>query len=1256
MDDLLTSLFRSDYMPHGHCYWWKPDILWLNVLSDSFIALAYFSIPFVLYNFVKRRPDLQFKGIFILFSLFIAMCGITHLISIIVIWHGWYGVHGLAKMLTAIVSCITAYQLYKAIPSALALPSISMLKQAYEDANNEKLERTKLEALHQQDAILRESTDSAHVGILVISDQGNIMVANRAVCQIFEYGHEELEGQHINILVQSGFAGKHSHLVSDFIKHSKADIDMAADRIVHGVTKSGREVPIEVRLNHRVYQGKRVVFVSLQDISRRLQAERARDQSETVTRNIMQSLPMGLHIFELKNNELIFTHANHEARQLLKQHHPVADKDTIKTAFPCVQSSQHEAAYFAIATSDSRVLNKEIQLKTDDIEGDFIINAFQSSPGKVIVLFQDISEKKRTDKALREQDELVRRAINASIAGVFVYDVRLQKTRYINERYESITGYNLEAVNQHALVDIIHPEDQENVFQHIRQLLSSRNLTDAFSIQYRLRHANGDWIWVIAQGTAFEHDNEGRVTQFMGSFLDITPMKKLQQNLLMLKENAESANLAKSQFLANMSHEIRTPMNAIIALTDITLDMELGNKQREYLEKVYEASRSLLRILNDILDYSKLEANKVDIVEAPFDLYMMLSNALRLFAVTASQKGLELNVDVAPNVPRYLIGDAARLTQILNNLVGNALKFTDEGSVLVMVNADINHDANTYNLRIDVSDTGIGIDEHNQALLFEAFTQADNTILRRFGGSGLGLAICRRLSEMMQGTLTFESRSGLGSTFTLQLPVLVDTHHPGAQQSAGAPLAILMVGDDSQSSDYLQRYLKTNQHSVGVLPSLPHFATETLTTCDVMIIDLTTQHDALRHTTLTTLVGLPLTSLVRKGVIIISNEVQHRQKESHLTLPCPLTWLVTPFTPAEVEEALLQLNQPHQQRNNRAEFKHIDSSDPIDILLVEDNATNQYVATELLRKIGVNVIIATDGEQAVSLFQSHSPHAVLMDLHMPVMDGFEATRQIRQSRNGVKVPIFAMSAAVSEKDAETIKAVGMNGFIQKPIDKNTLFGTLGKVLPRLKQHFPGTESPLQGNENRDRQLALMKNALPELDIELATGRLGNDLPAYTNLLSRFLTEYGPTEAAQAFPHNRPPVDRALHTLKGLAGSIGAGELASLVKQIEPVCDDPSTDYSGLQEMLVLHLRHISDFIASVEPTKVSGPPQGVASLPQLREILKARAYLREADVESFRALLEHEYDDATIGQIIDAIVQLRYDDALLLMDNASNNH
>ncbi|MEQ5807494.1 PAS domain S-box protein [Alteromonas sp. NFXS44] len=1242
MSNVLDNLLRTNFMPHGHCYLWNPEILWLNVISDLLIATAYFSIPIAIFYFVRQRSDLKFKGIFILFSLFIALCGVTHLISIFVIWHGAYGLHGIAKLVTAIVSCITAYKVYSSIPAALQLPNVNQLKKAMEDASNARLENLRLENEHQQDLILRESTDSAHVGIMVLASDGIITVANKTTCSIFGYEKDELENRHINLLVATEFTEKHDQLMQQFINGIASDAALNMNRIVTGYKKDGSPVPLEIRLN-RAQHDVHTVYVSVQDISERLNNEQALAASRSTTDSLIEHMPLGVHFYQYQQNKFSLLKSNTIADGLLSK----CESDVF-VSHPALTAKMQ-----SVAEGHEKAIKTEITLPVPGLQS-LQLYLFPTSPGKLVAMFEDVTEAKQFQGQLIESESITRRAINASIAGVYIFDVKNRKNQFVNDRYTAITGYSLEQLNNlnGGISSLIHPEDLGKVKHHFHHLLSDPTDGNVYTLQYRVKHVNGNWLWLMAQDVVFDRNDKGRPLKIMGSFLDITPLKKMQDNLLSLKDRAEDANQSKSEFLANMSHEIRTPMNAVIALTDMVLKMEMGNKQREYLKKVQASSRSLLQILNDILDYSKLEAGKLEIDNTPFDLYKMLSNSLHLFSTTATQKNLFIDSDVGKSVPRFVVGDATRIAQIINNLLGNAIKFTEKGEVTLSVTAELSPVSGTYMVKFAVSDTGIGIDKEKLESLFTSFSQADSSIGRRFGGTGLGLSICKHLATLLNGSLTVRSTPGEGSTFTLSLPLIADAHHATTLEGKLLNARTLIIGNSSRHIPVIEQYFTSVGCEVSIVDNYNYLHQKWDTDFDVVMIDMTTLNNAEKGSVMEALLSNQHDNMITKGVIFLSSESHFHEKASDIILSTASAWLVTPFVLSDLEESVTAiLNRNHTLKDRTKEKPPLMFSGA-SVLLVEDHPTNQFVATELLNAVGLEVVVAEDGVEAISKFQKKPFDIVLMDLQMPNMDGFTAARKIRNLPVGKTIPIYAMSAAVMESDKEKVVSTGMDGHIAKPVVREDLYNLLERVL--VKKIARADSVVRLPRDQQDQDDAAIRKALATtligFDIDAATGRLGNDVVTYLGLLENFHLHFAKFDEELGEHGDDEKIGRRLHTMKGLSMSIGATRLETLVKEAEHLHKSGKLQSTrDLRKEFNIVYNNTGKALKACKPFIEPDVGEAKAGLDELILAVKNHQYLRKSDVEPHRNTLEEKYGKAGSDAIITAIINLDYKEAMSLL-------
>jgi signal transduction histidine kinase/ActR/RegA family two-component response regulator len=570
--------------------------------------------------------------------------------------------------------------------------------------------------------------------------------------------------------------------------------------------------------------------------------------------------------------------------------------------------------------------------------------------------------------------------------------------------------------------------------------------TEAWSAQFRALKSSGDICFFEINAICEPGEGNNRV---IGTCLDVSKLRVLEQEALRLKELAEYSNDAKSNFLANMSHEIRTPMNAILGLTRLVLDTPLNSTQKNYLEKVHLSSNSLLNILNDILDYSKIEANQLDIVNQPFELSELLENVAGLFSIKAAEKNIDLLFDYPMDFYGHYLGDELRLSQVLNNLVSNAIKFTDEGAVTVCVAEKQRGDG--YWLEFSVRDQGIGMTKEQIDLLFNPFTQADSSITRKFGGTGLGLSICRRLLDLMHGAIRVESELGKGSAFTFDLMM------EGADKPAQTvDLSRLnsnytLLDFNSNSNRYLERQFNHIAQSLEILTTAHTHIADNSTVIVRDSIGLSQLKHLFSH------YQRPCLIISSAGKVLTLEGIDHLPKGSRI--------LETPFLPEQLFENLVLLKtgeidhtETHADSLVSAHSLSTDSIDGSKVLLVEDNEINQLVANEVLKAMGLRVSIANDGLEAVKMFAEHDYDVVLMDLQMPNMDGFEATKRIRVTHKGKQVPIIAMTAAALVEDKAEALAAGMDEHIAKPLDFEILSSVLTDFLSKpyeyhLKEPF-----------------------------------------------------------------------------------------------------------------------------------------------------------------------------------------------------------
>jgi PAS domain S-box-containing protein len=682
-------------------------------------------------------------------------------------------------------------------------------------------------------------------------------------------------------------------------------------------------------------------------------------------------------------------------------------------------------------------------------------------------------------------------------------------------------------------------------------------------------HVRKDGSYVPAKlAVAALHDANSEISGFMGVSKDLTERRRYEQELIRAREAAEDASRTKSEFLANISHEIRTPLNAILGLTELAMGTALSPEQREYLAGIQESGRGLLALMNDVLDFSRIENRKLELYTINFPLRETLADILRTFGLRAYQKGLELILQVAPDVPDVVCADAMRLRQILTNLVGNSIKFTERGEIVLRVFVDIGREDHTL-LQFSVADTGIGVLPAKLAIIFDPFTQADSSTHRKYGGTGLGLAISKELVEWMGGQMWVESAPGRGSTFHFSLPVRGRQGPPAAPQGNLSGLTVLVADDNRTQRDTLtemlaRRGMKTQSAAGGraaieaLESAVKNGRLPALVLLDAHMPDMDGFAVAERLRALLRAPGHPAVAAPAIVMLTVPGMPDSEVRRTALSIAAAVNKPVRESALFDAIEEALEAARgarvtPRSARRIAAEASAAAARRPLRILLIEDNAVNQLVTTRLLEREGHSVVGAESGLRGLEAFARESFDAVLMDVQMPGMDGIETTRAIRArergpAKAGRRTPIIAFTAHAMKEDRERCLAAGMDAYLAKPVDTAELLETLARVTAPLGEK--GSVQPVTGEV---RVPAASAEASEEPHVAALRRIVGGDKKLLREVVSVFLEDSPAkltalTVALDARDSNALAI--AAHGLKGSAAAIGARAATDAAAHLE----------------------------------------------------------------------------------------------------------
>jgi two-component system, sensor histidine kinase and response regulator len=1005
------------------------------------------------------------------------------------------------------------------------------------------------EALRESEERFRGTFENAAVGIAHTHPTGRLLRVNEKFCAIVGYRREELlqktfqDITHPDDLAAS--VGSLTALVrgeSTALEHEKRYL-----------RKDGSPVWVELFTSlQRDANGQPAYAIAVvQDISERKRLEDALREGEYRWRSLTEALPQLVWTATPDGSCDYFStqwtqHTGVPQSELLgwrwlETLHPDDRERTRQVWTTAVQGPGAYDVEYRVRRADGSYR----WFKTRGVP-------IRDSEGNVFKWFgtcTDITDLRRTEEALRESEERFRGTFENAAVGIAHVDVNGRFLR-VNEKLCDILGYTREELLARRFQDITFPEDLKADLEHLAHLL--RGEVPSFSRDERYLRKDGSIVWV-AVSVSLQRDAAGRPLYTIPVIRDISHRKRLETKFRHAREVAEAANRAKDEFLANVSHEIRTPMNAILGMTELTLDTPLTDDQRQCLKTVKSAADNLLGIINDLLDFSKIEAGKLELHPAGFSLRTTVSDTLRALAVRAHTKGLELIYQVQPEVPDVLIGDAGRLRQVLLNLVGNAIKFTEEGEVVARVES-VGDPASEgeVGLRFAVRDTGIGIPLDRQEGIFRAFEQEDTSTTRKYGGTGLGLTIAAQLVALTGGAVTVDSESGRGSTFVFTARFGLQPH--SAEPTAAPPpvllrnLPVLIVDDNATNRHILKEWLRGWQmeaEAVGdaaaAMDALWHRAANgrhyELVLLDARMPDrdgLTVAAMIRERIELSATRLILLTSGDRPGDPIRSRELRI---DAHL------------FKPIQQEELLETIYRVMSRPagNGPTTVRPALSREPIHapapaapslhILVAEDNEFSARLMNQLLARRGHRVRLANNGREALALAEEGVFDLLLLDIHMPELDGFGIIKAIRERERAARghLPVIALTARSRKEDRERCLAAGMDDFLTKPVSSAALFAAIDRLVSAHRVSPPYRADPAE-------RMSL-------LDPVAVLTACGDNAEGLRMMCEDFKT-YAPSQLAEVSESLRerdaPRLQRAAHKFCALlfAFSTGAGRVAS----------------------------------------------------------------------------------------------------------------
>lgn len=809
----------------------------------------------------------------------------------------------------------------------------------------------------------------------------------------------------------------------------------------------------------------------------------------------------------------------------------------------------------------------------------------------------DITKRKHTEEILRYNEECLRMAAKAANLGMWELDTVTNKVTVSDEWYE-LVGLTHETFpgTYESFVSSIHPDDVKGYFKSRSGFISG--IQPKYEAEFRFYNPKKGWIWIYSEGIALKRHPDGRVLCIVGFHRDITADKKAMEELRLAKETADKANKAKSVFLANMSHEIRTPLNAVIGLNELLLKTHLNSKQSDYAYKMRYSAENLLGLINDILDFSKIEAGKLELVNTEFDIFEIMERSLNILSHSIQIKGLKLKLFIDPSIPIRLIGDGARVGQVIINLVGNAVKFTQHGFISISATL-IKKDMDMATILFRIEDTGIGIPKEQKKNLFQAFSQADSSTSKGYGGTGLGLAISKGIIDKMGGSINLESQVDKGTAVSFYTSVnFLPEYEISIKEQNFYGRSACIISSNIEMSTNLKRMLSILgftivpfDYSTGS-SKLPEYVDAVFVDRSLVSCSQKSSIDLLKSCD---------TEKVRVFTLGLFDIEPIAAGSSNIKVTKHLMY------PMGVKQLKYSLEKNMSEPVSVTHSAALCTSSQLRILVVEDNPINMFVVLEYLAEAGFEVKEASNGQQAVKYVEEEDFDIIFMDLHMPDMDGFTTADKIRKLKPGRPPVIIALTADAEQSTLERALRGGMDDFITKPYD----FATLLSAIKRWSN--PADKDCVQSPINNFYNYLPIPEQSGCMDFNAGLAMLNGNINRYLQLLELFKSSNENAALDIKGLLDKGDYDsalRLLHTLKGVSGNIGAVGVQHAAADFESYLkSNPcNKEYEEKLKTLEVNLKEafhsICDIIKSYSKIKVEAP-KDLSEIKEKLEILES---------------------------------------------------